>query len=291
MASHPVSKPGPSLPVVLPLTDEASSASSHHALTSPSERLGGRTGQSSAVQSRETSAARGRMADAPLSAFASSTLQPQQSRRGQSHSKSPDTTAIRAGPGPVDTGVERRPSNSSYGHHRQTSIVHGFQHSRNPSGNSPSPSASPLSPELIASMGRLTGMDGTEGTGTIRSDSPKGYANVSGPGALGSGDGSQGALSTAEEGKDSVDHPRGTIMVNASHRRLPSNGRTLREAAHSRSHSKHQSSESKTVGEYALHHLFNSVRGSRCSRLVDAAVLTILASLLDKRTVRLTKRY
>lgn len=265
MASNPPPKPGPSLPIVVPLTDEASSAPPHHALTSPSERLGGRTGQSSAVQSREPSVARGRMADAAPPVFASSNLQPQQSRRGQSHSKSPETTAIRPGPG-LDTGVERRPSNSSYGHHRQTSIVHGFQHSRNPSGSSPSPSASPLSPELIASMGRLTGLDGTEGPGTTRSDSPRTYANAHGPGALGAvpAPGSQGASSIAEEGNDSVDHPHATTAPNGSHRRLPSNGRTLRETAHSRSHSKHHASESKTVGEYALHHLFNSVRDSRC---------------------------
>ncbi|RMZ84830.1 hypothetical protein DV737_g993, partial [Chaetothyriales sp. CBS 132003] len=42
-----------------------------------------------------------------------------------------------------------RQNSSSYGHHRQTSVIHGVQHSRNPSFNSASTSAaSPLSPDL-----------------------------------------------------------------------------------------------------------------------------------------------
>ncbi len=36
-------------------------------------------------------------------------------------------------------------------------------------------------------------------------------------------------------------------------------GKWRREHAHQQSHSKHQNPEAKTVGEYALHHLFNSV--------------------------------
>ncbi|KAL5624389.1 hypothetical protein BROUX41_004449 [Berkeleyomyces rouxiae] len=49
--------------------------------------------------------------------------------------------------------VESAPtrSNTSYGHHRQTSIVHGIQHSRN--GSHASLSSSPLSPQMIAAAG------------------------------------------------------------------------------------------------------------------------------------------
>ncbi|KXJ92165.1 cell morphogenesis N-terminal-domain-containing protein [Microdochium bolleyi] len=42
------------------------------------------------------------------------------------------------------------PKSATYGHHRQTSIVHGIQHSRNGSASSTS---SPLSPQMIAAAG------------------------------------------------------------------------------------------------------------------------------------------
>ncbi|KAJ6164695.1 hypothetical protein N7470_003367 [Penicillium chermesinum] len=103
------------------------------------------------MHSRESSAVRGRAAD-------SSALAPAiPSRRGHSGSKSPDVSTGR--PAGYDVGLERRPSNS-YGHHRQTSIVHGMQHSRNTSIAGSTSSTSPLSPELIASLGR-SGPDDT----------------------------------------------------------------------------------------------------------------------------------
>ena len=145
-------------------------------------------------------------------------------------------------------GLERRPSNS-YGHHRQTSIVHGMQHSRNPSMAGSNASASPLSPELIASLGRH-GLD--ENGGLAKLDTlDTSHPNHQGGAAM------QGTLSTIQD-QDADEKMYGS-PASLTHKRMNSGGAPRRDRSHSRSHSKHHS-DSKTVGEYALHHLFNSVR-------------------------------
>ncbi|KAJ5982970.1 hypothetical protein N7481_005069 [Penicillium waksmanii] len=150
MTSHPAKGAGPGQQSTLPLIPDDLKAASQHNLTSPAEWRATRTAQSTPMHSRESSAVRGRAADP-------STLAPTiQTRRGHSGSKSPDVSTGR--PAGYDVGLERRPSNS-YGHHRQTSIVHGMQHSRNPSMAGSTASASPLSPELIASLGRGSSFD------------------------------------------------------------------------------------------------------------------------------------
>lgn len=233
----------------MPVVSDESNPPSHHNLTSGSERLGARTAQSAAIYNREVSTVRGIAAD-------HSTLQPQNTRRGQSHSKSPDTPGGRSAA--YDVGLERRPSNSSYGHHRQTSIVHGIQHSRNPSFATSSTTSTPLSPELIASLGRGGGFE-SENNGVGRLGQPDGHAShQQAPGANGASQGMQGTLRTAE-GQDTIEVTNGT-STNPLHRRITSSGRPWREHSHSRSHSKHQHGDFKSAGEYALHHLFNSVR-------------------------------
>jgi hypothetical protein len=236
----------------MPLIPDDSSLASHHNISSPPERLVTRSTPASAIHSREASAVRGRAAD--TSALAPSTLQPQNNRRGQSHSKSPDPTAARPGIG-YDVSLERRPSNS-YGHHRQTSIVHGVQHSRNPSFAASSNATSPLSPELIASLGRGAGND-QEIAGAGRLDQNEMPPNHHSPGGNGTSHILQGTLSTIEDqdtGEVGNANPASSV-----HRRMNSAGKSWKERSHSRSHSRQQHSESKTVGEYALHHLFNSV--------------------------------
>lgn len=225
-----------------PIPDESTPVSSQN-LSSPDPHVPSRSSHS-APHSREASTVRGRPADAPV--LASSSLQAHPSRRGNSHSKSPEAS-VRPAPG-YDGGLERRPSNS-YGHHRQTSIVHGIQHSRNPSYAT---SSNPLSPELMASLARNAGSE-SDNNSFIRPDQPDAHQTFT-PGSASSHP-AQVPLTTIDD-----QDPSGAPFSSANplHGRMNSSGRQLREGSHSRSHSKHLS-ESKTVGEYALHHLFNSV--------------------------------
>lgn len=243
MASHPAKAAGHGQQSTLPLIPDELKSASHHNLASPAERRGVRTAQSTPMHSRESSAVRGRVADP--SAIAS-TLQ---ARRGHSGSKSPDVSTGR--PAAYDVGLERRPSNS-YGHHRQTSIVHGMQHSRNPSMAASTVSTSPLSPELIASLGR----GGFDEAGVLtKLEQPDAHSNYPSPAGM-AGHGMPGSLSTIQD--NDADEIVNESPANILHKRMNSGGASRRERSHSRSHSKHHS-ESKTVGEYALHHLFNSV--------------------------------
>lgn len=243
----------------MPLIPDESGPASHHVFASPPERLVTRSTPSSTVHSRETSAVRGRPADP--SALAPSSLQPQNKRRGHSHSKSPETSSGRPSAAGYDSPLERRPSNS-YGHHRQTSIVHGIQHSRNPSFAASTTSTSPLSPELIASLGRGGGVD-PDSAAAARHDQADMHASYQSPGGNASNHSLTGTLSTIED--QDTDEVGSHSPANTVHRRMNSSGKPWRERSHSRSHSKHF--ESKTVGEYALHHLFNSVSDYRTEML------------------------
>ncbi|CAL5873101.1 uncharacterized protein PFLUO_LOCUS7370 [Penicillium psychrofluorescens] len=247
VASHSA-KTGPGQQATLPFIPDELHSASHHNLTSPLERRGTRTTQSTPMHSRESSAARGRAADPSA---LPPTLQP---RRGHSGSKSPDVT--RPAPG-YDMGLERRPSNS-YGHHRQTSIVHGMQHSRNPSMANSNASASPLSPELIASLGRGGSFDEANRLDLV--DAHPTYQTSAGMA-------SSHHLSTIQDNDTEEAMARNPASV--AHRRINSGGKDKRNRSHSRSHSKHHS-ESKTVGEYALHHLFNSFVGQADSKINQA---------------------
>ncbi|THC99559.1 hypothetical protein EYZ11_000928 [Aspergillus tanneri] len=179
----------------MPLIPDESSSVSHHAFSPPPERLVTRSTPSSTVHSRETSAVRGRPADP--STLAPSTLQPQNNRRGHSHSKSPETSTGRPSPSGYDAPLERRPSNS-YGHHRQTSIVHGMQHSRNPSFAASTTSTSPLSPELIASLGRGGGVE-PDSVVAARTEQADMHGSYQSPAGNSSSHTLPGTLSTIED--------------------------------------------------------------------------------------------
>ncbi|KAA8651342.1 putative cell morphogenesis protein (PAG1) [Aspergillus tanneri] len=248
----------------MPLIPDESSSVSHHAFSPPPERLVTRSTPSSTVHSRETSAVRGRPADP--STLAPSTLQPQNNRRGHSHSKSPETSTGRPSPSGYDAPLERRPSNS-YGHHRQTSIVHGMQHSRNPSFAASTTSTSPLSPELIASLGRGGGVE-PDSVVAARTEQADMHGSYQSPAGNSSSHTLPGTLSTIED--QDADEVSGCSPAGVVHRRMNSSGKPWRERSHSRSHSKHHYSESKTVGEYALHHLFNSFVGQADNKINQA---------------------
>lgn len=135
--------------------------------------------------------------------------------------------------------VERKPS--LYGHHRQTSIVHGVQHSRNPSLLA-STNTSPLSPHkagpnsshdsLLANG--IAGLKKSPSMSTLHSSAVNGTALP---------------INRSFEAGATQRRPE----------RMHS-GRVKRSHEHQRSQSRAhgQQPELKTVGEYALHHLFTS---------------------------------
>ncbi|KAJ9288667.1 hypothetical protein DTO021C3_3696 [Paecilomyces variotii] len=263
-APHAMRQAAP-LQSTMPLIPDESNVASHHNGPSPLERVPVRNPQSSStVHSRETSAARGRPGDTSVSGL--STLQSQQRHRGQSQSKSPEPSSARPGPG-YEPNIERRPSNS-YGHHRQTSIVHGIQHSRNPSFAASSTTANPLSPEIIASFGR-SGSSEAESTLAGRLEQPEQQTSYTSPGSNGTSHVQPPGLSTIED--NDTDEPSAAQPRNPTHRKMVStNGRPRREQSHARTTSKHHHHhppESKTVGEYALHHLFNSFVGQADNKI------------------------
>lgn len=143
---------------------------------------------------------------------------------GSSNNSSPDRT------------VERKPS-VSYGHHRKASIVHGVPHSSHSRNTSfvNSPATSPLSPyssilpTVPAGDGSLMPQDGME--------------NIS-------------EAVTASAG-DGIAHTQETVPRKPERR---TSGRSShRGHHHNRSQSRHHQHghEIRTMGEYAMHHLFH----------------------------------
>ena len=147
-----------------------------------------------------------------------------------------------------EVGLERKQS-QSYGHHRQTSIVHGIQHSRNQSFVN-STTTSPINPQAIAAAGansvispdgRALPQDEILELPTMTGVQPLPNGNLSGDTRITDGLTTAGGIRKPERAQS---------------------GRTKRDASHNRSqsrHGHHHQQDLKTVGEYALHHLFNSV--------------------------------
>ncbi|KAL6244165.1 Cell morphogenesis protein PAG1 [Rhinocladiella similis] len=169
----------------------------------------------------------------------------------------------------VDSGLQRRTSNS-YGHHRQTSVIHGLQHSRNPSFNSPT-SASPLSPESLlnasnnvryATSGRRGQYSAGESQSTFTSPVSSFQGHTQGQ-----------SIDSMIDGQ--VPPPD---SLSAQPRRRKEHSRTRRGHAYNSS-SAHQ--EPRTPGEYALHHLFHAFvlradqRINHCLSLVDTATAPV----------------
>ncbi|KAF2488220.1 putative cell morphogenesis protein [Neohortaea acidophila] len=166
-----------------------------------------------------------------------------QTRGRASSASSPQNASFRAGyssaAAPPQAGhgtppeLERRPS-QSYGHHRQTSIVHGVQHSRNTSALNTVQSTSPLGPPKIMATG-----DGVHDLNKSPSLSTL-HANTS-----------HSSVLPINRSFDNTAAPRGIERMRS--------GRLRRNHDHQRSLSRPQGEQSHiptTVGEYALHHLF-----------------------------------
>ncbi|KAI0478763.1 cell morphogenesis N-terminal-domain-containing protein [Xylariaceae sp. FL0804] len=143
----------------------------------------------------------------------------------------------------------------TYGHHRQTSIVHGIQHSRNGSSSS-----SPLSPHMIAAAGvgplpELTDMPALPAMpAMVRQDSD--LSTASRPPTSMSG--TTAASATHSLDRD-VTTPDGGAHALTQRRLERMHSRARRDHGHHQSHSsRHHRDEQKTVPEYALHVLFTS---------------------------------
>lgn len=148
---------------------------------------------------------------------------------------------------------------AAYGHHRQTSIVHGFQHSRN--GSLASTSSSPLSPQMIAAAGVGLLNDRTEPLGTGRTETDATMASrpptaLSGSTANSSMHPTLERTSSTTESNSGNSGNSGTLTQRRVERM---HSRSRRDHSHHPSHSSRHHNEQKTVGEYALHVLFTHV--------------------------------
>ncbi|KAF1985066.1 hypothetical protein K402DRAFT_405534 [Aulographum hederae CBS 113979] len=176
---------------------------------------------------------------------------------------------------PPGTGLDRKPSLSSYGHHRNTSIVHGIQHSRNTSFVN-SPSNSPLSPQIIAAAGN-TGQHVVDGYIMAQEDGRSLSAGL--PSSAGTANGSfknvtsppGSAVSSVLNGS-SLNESMQNTNQRRPERMLSNRSKKERGHEHQRSHSRmhhHHQQELKTVGEYALHHLFNAFVGQADQKIAQ----------------------
>jgi hypothetical protein len=157
----------------------------------------------------------------------------------------PSSSSSHSSPdGALERTLERKPS-QSYAHNRNTSIVHGVQHSRNTSYVN-SPATSPLSEHAQV----ITGLDGAIMSQDSITAAFSAHGVTAGPNAANGF--ASSALSPGAPGD-------GSSSAQRKPERAPS--RSSRKGhVHHRSQSRHhqQHHELKTVGEYALHHLFNS---------------------------------
>ncbi|KAH7275469.1 cell morphogenesis N-terminal-domain-containing protein [Fusarium solani] len=164
--------------------------------------------------------------------------------------------------GAIGGVVERvvDPKSAAYGHHRQTSIVHGIQHSRN--GSLASTTSSPLSPQMIAAAG--VGLD--------RPDMPSVAARLDGDATFPS------RPPTALSGSTvAMDRPTAADMsphgpAQRKLERMHSKSRRDHTPHHSHS-SRHHKDDQKTVGEYALHVLFTSFIAQAEEKLTECVTV------------------
>lgn len=184
------------------------------------------------LHSRELSA--GSRSPASLTINADS-LEP---RQAGTHSPRFFKSRSRAGSGTDSTGD---PKSAGHGHHRNTSIIHGMQHSRN--GSAASNTSNPLSPQAIAAAGGTNGF-----TNMAHPDSDSAGQHMSSP-SQNNGSADRGTVGT-ESGFNTFTQKRVDRVQS----------RSRREHAHNRSQSRHHyKDEVKSVGEYALHVLLTSV--------------------------------
>ncbi|PHH65826.1 hypothetical protein CDD81_1195 [Ophiocordyceps australis] len=171
-------------------------------------------------------------------------------------SSSPTSSPASAPTSASSSGIIERPIDPTkaalYGHHRQTSIVHGYQHSRNGSVAS---SAGPVSPQMIAAA---AGADVQSVAARLESD---GSTQPRAPTSLAESLASASSLSM-ERSASATDASPG-----------PAAGLRKLERGHSKSHSsRHHREDQKTVGECAFHVLLTSFVGQAEEKLAESLV-------------------
>lgn len=175
---------------------------------------------------------------------------PESSQISASASTSPRTHASSSRPG-IGGILERVTDSKSgaYGHHRQTSIVHGIQHSRN--GSLASSSSSPLSPQMIAAAGAglLSERPDLHAIGRVDSD----MSMASRPPTSMSGTTVASNIHPNLQRTLSTTETIGSTLTQRKH------SKSRRDHSNHPSHSSRHHNEQKTVGEYSLHVLFTHV--------------------------------
>ena len=183
-----------------------------------------------------------------------STFQTQHAVQTQTQ-RSHSSAASARSPASLSNGGMERKTSITHGHYRQGSKLQGpHQHSRNASFVN-SPATSPLSPQPTSATAANTGLASDltsltmihHGAPELRAaDLPLSTVN--------------GSMYTSSTPTLAGDRDAGdTTNTMLTQRRIDRthSSRTRRDNSHQRSQSRQQ--EQKTVGEYALHHLFNSV--------------------------------
>ena len=180
----------------------------------------------------------------PAPANGVSNIQTQQPGTALSPRSQSSTGAARS-PVSLDVGLERQPS-ATQGHYRQASRAQGAYLQARNAGFVSSPAASPLSPETPSSASSNPGLPDISNHTMI-------HRGVSSRRPTES---TSSTASTLIGDQDVGDLSGGTL----THRRLDRAQSVKARRGHDpqRSQSK-QSQEQKSVGEYALHHLFNKV--------------------------------
>ena len=174
-----------------------------------------------------------------------------QQRAPSAQPQAPDSGHPRGAAG-FEGGLERRPSNA-YGHHRQTSVIHGLQHSRNTSSNSAAAN-SPLSPNALAGSGNShnASITSTPNGKADFADFGSGFSSPIARAGLHAHNISLNSAIRAESGTVTAPHALG-------HQRKTNLGsKSRRGQGNPPSSLSRRPSEARTPGEYALHHLLNS---------------------------------
>lgn len=205
------------------------------------------------IQSRDQSVTRGRNIHGPSLSQAIGSS----SRAPSAHPVIPEGEAATSSIA-LDTGLQRRISNR---HNRQTSVINGLQHSRNPSFNSPL-TASPLSPESLHNAS-LRNAAARRGPGyNFEMDSP--------PSSI---------AHSAHYHAPSIDS---TLNQSSSHSgsnaSVASQSTTSRGGrGHAQGSSINTQPDARTPSDYAMHHLLNAffVRADQKIHIILAKLDTL----------------
>ena len=198
---------------------------------------------------RDSSGSRGRgPSPADMNSF---NIQPQSASSLKSPRSQSSVGAVRSPA--VPNALERRPS-ASQGHYRQASRAHGYQQSRNAIFLT-SPATSPLSPDTPGSALSNAGTPDSSSLPMLRRGASLRHPSE-GSGSIMDGSNYSSTTSTLVEERDMGQANHGTSTQKRVDRAQFSKAR--RGHSHHRSQSKSQQ-EQRSVGEYALHHLFQRV--------------------------------